>query len=311
MKSSNPIIPKENKLMDEIIISVFYDIDNFCKELKIFFEHSLLPCDENPTSFEPPSALSLSEIMTICVLFHLSGYRTFKWYYTKFIQKDCRKFFPRLVSYNRFVELMPYAAMPLALFVQAIGAKSPCTGISFVDSTTLDVCDSHRIQQHKVFAKIAQRGKCSTGWFYGFKLHLVINDRGEILSFCLTPGNVDDRNRKVMKSLTKKLFGKLFADKGYVSKKLFVELLENGVELITKQKKNTKNPGMLHLTDRLLLRKRAVIESVNDFLKNTFQIEHSRHRSRCNFVVNLVAGLAAYSFLPKKPSIYTRNMTFV
>ena len=108
MKSSNPIIPKENKLMDEIIISVFYDIDNFCKELKIFFEHSLLPCDENPTSFEPPSALSLSEIMTICVLFHLSGYQTFKWYYTKFIQKDCRKFFPRLVSYNRFVELMPY-----------------------------------------------------------------------------------------------------------------------------------------------------------------------------------------------------------
>lgn len=297
--------------MDEIIISVFYDIDNFCKGLKIFFAHSLLPCDENPTSFEPPSALSLSEIMTICVLFHLSGYRTFKWYYTKFIQKDCRKFFPRQVSYNRFVELMPYAAMPLALFVQAIGAKSPCTGISFVDSTTLDVCDSHRIQQHKVFAETAQRGKCSTGWFYGFKLHLVINDRGEILSFCLTPGNVDDRNRKVMKSLTKNLFGKLFADKGYVSKKLFVELLENGVELITKQKKNTKNPGMLHLTDRLLLRKRAVIESVNDFLKNTCQIEHSRHRSRRNFVVNLVAGLAAYSFLPKKPSIYTRNMTFV
>lgn len=297
--------------MDEMIISVFYDIDNFCKELKIFFEHSLLPCDENPTSFEPPSALSLSEIMTICVLFHLSGYRTFKWYDTKFIQKDCRKFFPRLVSYNRFVELMPYAAMPLALFVQAIGTKSLCTGISFVDSTTLDVCNSHRIQQHKVFEGIAQRGKCSTGWFYGFKLHLVINDRGETLSFCLTPGNVDDRNRKVMKSLTKNLFGKLFADKGYVSKKLFVELLENGVELVTKQKKNAKNPGMLHLTDRLLLRKRAVIESVNDFLKNTCQIEHSRHRSNCNFMVNLVAGLAAYSFLPKKPSIYTGNMTFV
>ncbi len=115
--------------MDEIIISVFYDIDNFCKELKIFFEHSLLPCDENPTFFEPPSALSLNEIMTICVIFHLSGYRTFKWYYTKFIQKDCRKFFPKLVSYNRFVELMSYAAMPLALFVQAVETKSPCTGI--------------------------------------------------------------------------------------------------------------------------------------------------------------------------------------
>lgn len=146
MKSSNLIIPKENKLMDEMIISVFYDIDNFCKKLKIFFEHRLLPCDDNATSFEPPSVLSLSEIMTICVLFHLSGYRTFQWYYTRFIQKDCHKFFPKLVSYNRFVELMPYAAMPLTLFVQAIATKSSCTGISFVDSTTLDVCDSHRIQ---------------------------------------------------------------------------------------------------------------------------------------------------------------------
>ena len=297
--------------MDEMIISVFYDIDNFCKELKKYFEHYLIATDGEASSFEPPCGISLSEIMTVCVFFHLSGYRTFKWYYTKLIQKEYRKFFPKLVSYNRFVELMPYAAMPLALFVQSMGASSPCTGISFVDSTTLDVCDSHRIQQHKVFEDIAQRGRSSTGWFYGFKLHLVINDRGEILSFCLTPGNVDDRNRKVMAHLTKSLFGKLFADKGYVSKRLFAELLEKGVGLITKQKKNAKKPGMLRFTDRLLLRKRAVIESVNDFLKNTCQIEHSRHRSSCNFVVNLVAGLAAYSFLPKKPSIYAGNMTFV
>lgn len=141
-------------------------------------------------------------------------------------------------------------------------------------------------------------------------LYLVINDRGDILGFCLTPGNVDDCNRKVMKHLTKHLFGKLFADKGYISRKLFMELLEKGVELITKQKKNAKNPCMLCFTDKLLLRKRAVIESVNDFLKNICQIEHSRNRSRCNFVVNLVAGLCAYCFLPKKPSIYTGNMTF-
>lgn len=138
----------------------------------------------------------------------------------------------------------------------------------------------------------------------------MIHDRGEMLSFCLTPGNVDDRNRNVISHLTKNLFGKLFADKGYVSKKLFEKLLEQGLELITKQKKNAKNPGMLRLCDKVLLRKRALIESVNDFLKNTCQIEHSRHRSCCNFVVNLVAGLAAYSFLPKKPSIFVQNMVF-
>lgn len=296
--------------MDEIIISVFYDIDNFCIELKKFFEHYIIPCNGKTQSFEPPSALSLSELMTICVMFHLSGYRTFKWYYTKLIQKQYRKFFPKLVSYNRFVELMPYAAMPLTLFMHSISSNFPCTGISFVDSTTLNVCDSHRISQHKVFQGIAQRGKSSTGWFYGFKLHLIINDCGEILSFCLTPGNVDDRNQKVMEHLTKGIFGKLFADKGYVSKKLFEELLGKDVELITKQKKNVKKPGILRFSDKLLLRKRAIIESVNDFLKNTCQIEHSRHRSGCNFVVNLVASLVAYSFLPKKPSIYVANRVF-
>lgn len=288
--------------MDELIISIFYEVDNFCKELHTYFEQYSLSYDRKVVLFEPSRSLSMSEIMTICIGFHLSGYRNFKWYYTKLILKEYRKFFPKLVSYNRFVELMSHAALPLTLFVQIHGNHA-CTGISFMDSTTLDVCDSHRIQQHKVFQGMAQRGKSSTGWFYGFKLHLTINERGDILNFCLTPGNVDDRNPKVIAQVTKNLFGKLFADKGYVSQKLFEMLLGKNIELITKQKKNKKNPKILRLSDRILLRKRAVIESVNDFLKNICQIEHSRHRSSCNFVTNLVSGLAAYSFLPKKPSI--------
>ena len=137
-----------------------------------------------------------------------------------------------------------------------------------------------------------------------------INDCGEILNFCLTPGNIDDRNPKVIKQLTKGMFGKIFADKGYISKKLFDTLWDKGIQLITKQKKNIKNKGLMKLTDRLLLRKRAVIESVNDFLKNICQIEHSRHRSYHNFVVNLISGLAAYSYIPKKPSIRT-DMTAI
>lgn len=160
---------------------------------------------------------------------------------------------------------MPYVAMPLALFAQCAGIKSPCMGSSFVDSTTLDVCDSHRISQHKVFDGIAKRGKISTGWHYGFKPHLTINDRRGIPSFCLTPYNVDDRDLDVIRHLTKNILGRLFADKGYISKNLFAEHLEKGVEPITKQKKNAKNPGMMRFSDRILLRKRAVIESVNDF----------------------------------------------
>lgn len=140
------------------------------------------------------------------------------------------------------------------------------------------------------------------GWFYGFKLHLIINDEGEILSFCLTSGNVDDRDENVMNSLTKEIFGKLFADRGYISQKLFENLLKKDITLITRAKKNMKNK-LMDLYDRLMLRKRTVIESVNDFLKNVCDIEHSRHRSITNFLVNLVSALAAYSFLPKKPSI--------
>ena len=288
--------------MDELIISIFCELDNFCKELNSYFEHSMLPDEKKKLRLEPSRSLSLSEIMTICVSFHLSGYRNFKRFYTERVTGEYKKFFPKLVSYNRFVELMPHAAIPLTLFMHAYG-KGACTGISFMDSTTLDVCDSHRIKQHKVFQGTAQRGKSSTGWFYGFKLHLTINERGEILNFYLTPGNVDDRNREVIGQLTKNIYGKVFADKGYISQKLMEELFENGIELITKQKKNAKNNKLMTLCNRILLRKRAVIESVNDFLKNICQIEHSRHRSGCNFITNLVSGLVAYSFLPKKPSI--------
>ena len=249
----------------------------------------------------PKTRMALSEIMTILIMFHLSGYRTFKWYYQKHVMQHQKKDFPNLVSYNRFVEIMEYALVPLILYiVRARFVK--CSGISFVDSTPIKVCDNHRIRSNHVFSEYAKRGKSSMGWFYGFKLHLIINDQGEILSFCLTSGNVDDRDEIVMNSLTKEIFGKLFADRGYISQKLFEKLLEKDITLITRAKKNMKNK-LMDYYDRLMLRKRTVIESVNDFLKNICNIEHSRHRSITNFLVNLLSALAAYSFLPKKPSI--------
>ena len=171
-----------------------------------------------------------------------------------------------------------------------------------LDSTAIDVCENQRIWSHKVFKHFAKRGKTSTGWFFGFKLHLVINDRGEILSFCITPGNVDDRDWNTISKMTKYIFGKLFADRGYLSQQLFEKLLHNNITLITKLKKNMKN-RLIHMVDKILLRKRAIIESVNDFLKNICQIEHSRHRSVHNFITNLLSALVAYSFIPKKPSL--------
>ena len=173
-------------------------------------------------------------------------------------------------------------------------------GISFVDSTPLKVCHNKRIPRHRVFEGLAERGKTSMGWFFGFKLHLVVNDRGELLSFALTPGNVDDR--KPVPEMARGLFGKLFGDRGYISQKLFDQLMETGLQLITSIRRNMKGRLML-LEDKLMLRKRSIIETINDQLKNISQIEHTRHRSVDNFFVNVVAGLIAYCHKEKKPAL--------
>ena len=191
--------------------------------------------------------------------------------------------------------------MHLAIFLKTC-CLGKCTGISYIDSTPLRSCHIKREKQHKVFKGIAQKGQCSLGWFYGFKLHIIINDRGEILDFIITPGNVDDRKPLNDMDLHKRIFGKLYGDKGYISKDLFEKLFVDGVHLITKIKKNIKNSLML-LQDKIALRKRALIETVNNELKNICQIEHTRHRSFENFTTNLLSGLIAYSFFDKKPSI--------
>jgi transposase len=203
--------------------------------------------------------------------------------------------FPGLVSYNRFIELIPSVIVPLN------ACLGTCTGITFIDSTTLAVCKNPRIHYHKTFAGLARRGKTSTGWFYGFKLHLIVNDHGELLDFVLTPGNVDDRTP--VPRLARGLFGKLFGDKGYLSKALRDELWRmSKVQLITGIRANMKNT-LLPLLDKLLLRRRVIVETIVDQLKNISQIEHSRHRSPVNFVVNLLCGLIAYCHRPRKPSL--------
>lgn len=191
--------------------------------------------------------------------------------------------------------------MPMVVFLQ-VCCLGECTGISFIDSTPVRVCHIKRERQHKTFKGLATKGKCSMGWFFGFKLHIVINDKGEILDFLFTQADVDDREPLKNKNFHDKIFGKLVGDKGYISKDLFDELFIDGIHLITKIRKNMKNSLMLIL-DKILLRKRALVESVNDELKNICQIEHTRYRCFENFIGNVVSGLIAYSFLDKKPSL--------
>ena len=284
------------------LLHLFCHVDDFCQEFLPAWRSHLLPSAQGKARRQRARRLSESEIMTLLVAFHQSHYRDFKAYYNEQVCQHWQAEFPGLVSYNRFIEFVPSVLVPLFCYLRS--CFGTCTGISFVDSTPLEVCHTRRIHQHKVFAGAARRGKSSTGWFFGFKLHFVVNDCGQLLSIALTPGNVDDRQPvpELMQQV-KNLFGKLLGDKGYISQPLFEQLLQVlGIELVTKAKKNRKGRLML-LKERLLLRKRAIIESVADQLKNVSQIEHSRHRSPVGFLVNVVCGLIAYSHQPKKPSL--------
>lgn len=282
----------------ESLVDLFCDVDDFCQVFMPVLEKHLLA--NGTIQRRRARSLCVSEIMTILIRFHQSHYRDFKAYYCEHVQRYLRSEFPGLVSYQRFVEYIPSALMPLCAYLR-YRCFGRCTGISFIDSTPLAVCHNLRIQQHKVFAGLAQRGKSSTGWFFGFKLHLVVNDRGELLNMALTPGNVDDR--KPVPKLVKDLFGKLFGDKGYVSQPLFEFLLETfGIRMVTKLRSNMKN-RLMPLSEHLLLRKRSIIETIIDQLKNISQIEHSRHRSPINFLVNVLCGLIAYCHQSKKPSL--------
>lgn len=278
---------------------VFCEVDDFCQAFEPQWTQQLLHSDERKR--RKTSNLSLSEVMTIIIAFHRSNYRTFKHYYTGYVAKYWRGAFPMLVSYTRFVELMGAALIPLCSYLHT--RKGQVSGIGFIDSTPIIVCHRQRAPTHQLFKKKAHWGKNSMGGFYGFKLHLIINDEGELLAFKLTPANVDDR--QPVPEMTRGMFGKLFGDKGYISQPLFELLFERDLQLITKLKKNMKNK-LLPLFDKILTRKRALIETVNDQLKNISQIEHTRHRSIANFMVNLVAALIAYTYQDKKPSLNLR-----
>ena len=274
------------------LLALFCDVDDFCMEFEQFLRRHRI--GQAGSRRGPKPALSLSEIMTIIIHFHQSNYRNFKAYYTEQVMVHLKTEFPHLVSYNRFVELKSDALLPLCAYLCT--RLVPATGIAFIDSTPLAVCHNRRIDRHIVFDGLAARGKTSMGWFYGFKLHLIVSDQGELITFHLTPGNVDDR--KPVPHLAKKLWGKLFGDKGYISQPLFDHLFEQGVQLITPLPKNMKN-RLMPLIDKVLVRKRAIIETINDQLKNISQIAHTRHRSVDNFLVNLFAGLIAYTHQPK------------
>ncbi|MEP0354416.1 IS982 family transposase [Paraglaciecola sp.] len=287
------------------LVELYCDVDDFCK---VFIpqwqrqrQRQLLADGSRKRRRE--GHMSISEIMTVVIGFHMSHHRDFKNYYTGYVSVYYKKAFPDLLSYTRFLEMMPRLIVPMCAYFTSLKGKP--TGIEFIDSTSLKVCHNIRIPRHKTFDGIAQRGKGTMGWFYGFKLHLVVNYKGEIVAANITTGNVHDT--QPVEELAKGLPGTLYGDKGYLSKKLEANLSEKGVKLITTVRKNMKAKA-ISMWDRVMLSKRFIIETINDQLKNISFIEHSRHRSVHGFTLNLLAGLVAYCLKENKPSL---NLTDV
>jgi hypothetical protein len=284
---------KENKL-----IGLFICLDDFCLALQQWKAEKA----GRQARLTRSPLMSDSEMLTILIYYHYSGYKCFQYYYQQHVCIQLAEYFPAQVSYERFVALIPRLLPGLYVFLKWRTMLSARTGWYVIDSKPLPVCHNRRIHSHKVFDYYAKRGKSSTGWFFGFKAHLVINQQGELINFLFTSGNVADNNQAVLKELLGGLTGKCFGDKGYMTV-LFEEFYHKGLQLITKVRANMKNK-LLRLVDKLKLRKRAVIESVNDILTSVFDLQHTRHRSCVNAMAHMLAALTAYCFYDKKPSVY-------
>ena len=284
--------------MFDRITETFVEIDDFCKSFfSQWHEYLLSQGRTNPPG--PVAGLSESEIMTIMILYHSSNFKHFKNFYNGIIRDLLRRHFPNAPSYQRFIELEPRVLVPLTFFMHSKMGKK--TGIYYIDSTPLPVCHNLRIKRHKTFEGLVAKGKSSTGWFFGFKLHLVFNDEWEIVAMKLTPGNVHDA--KPVPELTRELIGKIFGDKGYLGKKLVEDLLKRGLHLMTRVRKNMKSLPMT-VTDKMLLNARGMAETIIGNIKEFSSLNIPKHRSPTNAIVNLCDAITAYQINPIKKKNY-------
>ena len=269
----------------------------FCDDFEQVFQPY---CKKKLIGQSPEGQLSKSEMMSIYIFYHHSGIRCFKWYYEFAIPGHPESYFPSACSYSRFIQRLPSIQLDLFAFLCLFCLRAPSEA-NFIDSKKLSVCHNKRIYQHKTFHNIASRGKTSVGWFFGFKLHLIINQYARIVRFKITSGNVADNNQSLLEELFHDLKGLFYGDKGYLTK-LKEQFSEQGSILITKTRSNMKKEK-LSAEQCHYLQKRGLIETVFDLLTAICDLEHTRHRSPVNFISNCYAALIAYSFLDHKPTI--------
>jgi transposase len=283
--------------MKKDITELFCFVDDFTSGIEKEINSHLLSTSPHRKKPTRTPDLRESEIMTIALMFQQSPCRNFKYFYQSYLQLY-KEEFPQMPSYERFIALMPRVLHLLILLLYSL--FSPGKGMGYIDATSLTVCHPKRISRNRVFKGLAALGKTTKGYFFGFKLHVIVDDKGNLLRVKLTPGNVDDR--AVVDAMTQGLMGLLFGDKGYIDRKLFLRLYKRGLKLVTGIKKNMENKLMLW-HEKILLRKRSLIETVFDYLKNKLQLEHTRHRSPLNMLAHVLTTLIVYQLKPSKPTV--------
>jgi len=277
------------------LIQIFVEIDDFCQMIN---RHLLKETVKKNLS---GSIMTISEIATILTFYHLSEYKNFQYYYTSMVELELREDFPNLVSYKRFLSLIEVAFPYLFSFRQWQCSQNEYTRRYFIDSKRLPICHNRRIKSNRVFKGLARRGKSSTGWFYGFKAHLIVNNLGQIMQFAFTPANIADNNHDILRQISSGVVGRCYGDKGYVTT-ILDELWAKGFKLIARLRDNMKNK-LCEMQDRYGMAKRGLIESVNDLLMTMCDLEHSRHRKPINAFTHMTSALVAYAYLDHKPTV--------
>jgi hypothetical protein len=286
------------------LTAIFCFVDDFCKKILPEFRKNLI--DNGRKIRVRTDCLSEAEIITILIWFNLSGFNFFKHFYLSNNQ-NLKLYFPKIPSYKRFVFVQKKTFPLMNIFLKFLANSSEKTDVYYIDSTFLEVCKNQIIYRHKTFRGLAARGVSSCGWFYGFKLHIIANHLGEIVSFAITKGNISDQ--KLIKKLSKNLSGFLFGDKGYLSAKTTTDLLKHGLHLITKVRQNMK-PKPISESNKFLLRKRGIIETIFGQLKDFRHLVHTKYRSKINYFTNVLSSLIAYILNPDKPRINLNRIEF-
>lgn len=273
---------------------ILNSIQKFYNQNKSSLEQNLIV----PKKRHKKIKFSLPSIACILILYHVSGYKTFKYFYFDYVSRYLKRLFPDLPSYSWFLRIEKSAIFLMLAYLQSLKGKQ--TGIYFIDSTPIKVCNNRRIHNHKTFAGLAERGHHSMGWFYGFKLHLIINEKGEIMEVYFSKGNKDDRIG--LEKMGQELEGLLIGDKGYISSEHRERLAKQGLKLITKVRKNMQPVAMSRLEKSLLYR-RTLVETVIGQLKSLYEIENAKIRSVWNIFTNLLGALLCYTINPTKPAL--------